>query len=100
MSVIKIEKDFKSLESELKEIGATITDPIERNERKKDLNKKISKLKRTKDQIEKLELERQELESLKSDLIVNSDKLNEFTESQDSDKPTLKRYIEVSRQAG
>ena len=69
MSIVKIEQDIELLENRLKEIDTIIFDPIERNEHQKDLKKKIKKLKLTKNQIE-----RQELESLKSEFIFNSDK--------------------------
>ena len=90
MSIIKIEQDIKLLENELRELDATITDPIEHNEHKKELKKKITKLQRTKSQIEQLEIEQQELESLKSELTANSEELDKSTETKASDKPTLK----------
>ena len=65
MSVVKIELDLKLLEEKLEAINTTITDPIERNEYKKEIEKKIKKLNRNKNSLEQLDKERQELESLK-----------------------------------
>ena len=41
MSIIKIKQDIELLEEELERISITITDPIERNEYKKELQRKI-----------------------------------------------------------
>lgn len=82
MSIIKIEQDIELLENKLKEVDTIIADPIERNEYQKELNKKLKKLKRTKSQIEQQEVEQQELASLKSEFVSNSDKLFEIEESE------------------
>lgn len=73
MSVAKIERDIKLIENKLIELDATVADPIERNEQRKELEKKIKKLRRTKSQTEQLERERQEIESLKSEFTSNDE---------------------------
>lgn len=73
MSVAKIERDIKLLQTKLKELDTTTADPIERNEYKKELEKKLKKLQRTKFQTEQLERERQEIESLKSEFTFNGE---------------------------
>lgn len=73
MSVAKIERDIKLLQTKLKELDTAIADPIERNEYKKELEKKLKKLQRTKSQTEQLERERQEIESLKSEFTFNDE---------------------------
>ena len=75
MPVAKIEKDIKVFEAKLAEINANVCDPIERNEQIKEIDKKLKKLKRTKSQTEQLVREQQELESLKSDFILESNEL-------------------------
>lgn len=50
MSVAKIKRDIKLIENKLIELDTTIADPIERNEQKKELEKKIKRLRRTKSQ--------------------------------------------------
>ena len=75
MSALKIKRDIKLLEQQLNELEANISDPIERNEQKKQLEREIKKLKRSKSQIEQLEQEQQELESLKSEFILNNNEL-------------------------
>ena len=90
MSVAKIERDIKSLENELEEINTTISDPIERNEYRKELEKKLKRLQRTKAQTEQLEKEQQELESLKSEFISNSEESSEVKESKDDDNEKIK----------
>ena len=82
MSVAKIERDIKLLETKLNELDATITDPIERNEYKKELEKEIKKLQRTKSQIEQLERQRQEIESLKSEFTFNDEEPFAIKESE------------------
>lgn len=77
MSVFKIAKDLEILEKQLREIENKVSDPIERLEQKKQLEKKIKKLEQYKSKIEKLEQEQQELESLKSEFSLhNIDLLN------------------------
>lgn len=71
MSIAKINKNIESLEKQLEEIETNIFDPIERLEHKKQLERKIKKLQRTKSQIEQLEKEQRELESLKLEFILN-----------------------------
>ena len=90
MPVAKIEQDIKRLESELEEIDTTISDPIERNEHRKELEKKLKRLQRTKAQTEQLEKEQQELESLKSEFISNSKESSEVKESKDDDNEKIK----------
>jgi hypothetical protein len=70
MSISKIESKIKLLEEKLKEIDTTITDSIERNEYKVELQKEIKKLTRTKNNSEQLQLEQQELESLKTEFLI------------------------------
>ncbi|BAZ43688.1 hypothetical protein NIES4102_06890 [Chondrocystis sp. NIES-4102] len=67
MSVLKIARDIKLLEKQLKEIETQVSDPIERLEHKKLLEKKIKKLERLKSQQEEYERQQQELEELKSE---------------------------------
>ena len=88
MSVAKIERDIKLLETKLRELDTTIADPIERNELKRELEKKIKKLQRTKTQIENLEREQQELESLKSDLLLENNDLAAHGQESESEKST------------
>ncbi|BAZ43689.1 serine/threonine protein kinase [Chondrocystis sp. NIES-4102] len=67
MSVLKIAKELKLLEKQLREIETQVSDPIERLEHKKLLEKKIKKLERLKSQQEEYERQQQELEELKSE---------------------------------
>ena len=94
MSVVKIERDIKTLKNELEEIDTTISDPIERNEYRKELEKTLKKLQRTKAQTEQLEKEQQELESLKSEFISNSEDLSQIEESEDDDNEKIEFEIE------
>lgn len=94
MSVVKIKRDIKTLKNELEEIDTTISDPIERNEYRKELEKKLKKLQRTKVQTEQLEKEQQELESLKSEFISNSEDLSQIEESEDDDNEKIEFEIE------
>jgi len=94
MSVIKIEQDIKLLEEELKKIDTAIIDPIERNEHQKELERKLKKLKRTKNQIEQQEIDRQEFESLKSEFRLNSDEAVEIKESE----VDIDRQIEIEKE--
>ena len=54
MSIFKREKDIKLLQQQLNNLENNIYDPIERIERKKQLERKIRKLKRSKSQLEQL----------------------------------------------
>ena len=74
MSVAKIEQDIQLIEEELEKIDLTIEDPIERNEYKKELQRKIKKLNRTKDSFKHLQKEQQELESLKYEVSIANEK--------------------------
>ena len=94
MSVVKIERDIKTLKNELEEIDTTISDPIERNEYRKELEKKLKKLQRTKVQTEQLEKEQQELESLKSEFISSSEESSQIEESKDDDREKIEFEIE------
>ena len=77
MSVAKIEQDIQLLEEEIEKINLTIADPIERNEYKKELQRKIKKLNRTKNSLEQLQKEQQELESLKHEISTVNEKPKE-----------------------
>lgn len=68
MSISKIENNIELLEHELQQINTTISDSIERNEYKIELQKKIKKLNQTKRNLEQLHQEQQELESLRSEV--------------------------------
>ncbi|BAZ43686.1 hypothetical protein NIES4102_06870 [Chondrocystis sp. NIES-4102] len=70
MSILKLENKLKLLTAELETIDTAISDPIERNEHKKLLQKQIKKLNQTKDNLVKLQQEEAELESLRTDFIV------------------------------
>ncbi|MGF1590217.1 MAG: hypothetical protein ACFCU7_13410 [Pleurocapsa sp.] len=70
MSLSKIENKIELLENKLKEIDTTITDSIERNEYKIELQKQVKKLKRTKSNLEQLHQEQQELESLRYEVSI------------------------------
>ena len=94
MSAAKIEKEIKLLEKELAELNNNVSDPIERNEYKKEIQRKLKKLNRTKRQIQQQEIEQQELESLKLEFILNSDKVVE-TEEQ---KPDSNQQIETAKE--
>ena len=94
MSFVKIERDIKTLKNELEEIDTTISDPIERNEYRKELEKKLKKLQRTKVQTEQLEKEQQELESLKSEFISDSEESSQIKESKDDDREKIEFEIE------
>ena len=96
MSFVKIERDIKTLKNEIEEINTTISDPIERNEYRKELEKKLKKLQRTKVQTEQLEKEQQELESLKSEFLFvsNSEELSQIEESKDNDNEKIEFEIE------
>ena len=74
MSVAKIEQDIQLIEEELEKIELTIEDPIERNEYKKELQRKIKKLNRTKDSFKQLQKEQEELESLKYEVSIANEK--------------------------
>lgn len=74
MSVAKIEQDIQLIEEELEKIDLTIEDPIERNEYKKELQRKIKKLNRTKDSFKQLQKEQEELESLKYEVSIANEK--------------------------
>ena len=89
MSVVKIEQDIKLLEKKLEEINTAITDPIERNESKKEIERKIKKLSRTKNSLEQLDKEQQELESLKLEFISNNDELNKSIKPEISDRDKI-----------
>lgn len=78
----KIENKIKLLEEKLQEIDTSISDPIERNERKIELQKQIKKLTRTKNNFEKLQQEQHELESLKTDFLITHEQ--ETNKQQDS----------------
>ena len=62
MSVAKIKQDIKLLEKKLEEIDSSVCDPIERNEYKKEIERKIKRLNQTKNSLEQLHKEQQELE--------------------------------------
>ncbi|BAZ43690.1 hypothetical protein NIES4102_06910 [Chondrocystis sp. NIES-4102] len=64
MSVSKIQRDIELLEKQLSELPSKISDPIERLEQKKLLEKKIKKLTQYKSQ--------QELEDLKSEFFQDN----------------------------
>ncbi len=96
MSISKIENKIELLEIELKEIDTTITDSIERNEYKIELQKQIKKLKRTKSQIEQQGKEKQELESLKLEFISSSDEAVRIQGS----KPDCNQQIKTVKEAG
>lgn len=64
MSISKIQRDIEVLEKELSELPIKISDPIERLEQKKLLEKKIKKLTQYKSQ--------QELEDLKSEFFQDN----------------------------
>ena len=89
MSVVKIEQDLKLLEEKLEAINTTITDPIERNEYKKEIEKKIKKLNRTKNSLEQLDKEQQELESLRLEFISNSDELDKSIKPEVNDRDKI-----------
>ena len=74
MSVAKIEQDIQLIEEKLEKIDLTIEDPIERNEYKKELQRKIKKLNRTKDSFKQLQKEQEELESLKYEVSIANEK--------------------------
>ena len=74
MSVAKIEQDIQLVEEELEKIDLTIDDPIERNEYRKELQRKIKKLNRTKDSFIQLQHEQQELEFLKYEVSIANEK--------------------------
>ena len=93
MSFVKIERDIKTLKNELEEIDTTISDPIERNEYRKELEKKLKKLQRTKVQTEQLEKEQQELESLKYKFISSSEESSKGKESKDDDNEKIEFEI-------
>lgn len=94
MSVFKIEQDIKLLEEKLEEVNITVADPIERNEYKKELQRKIKKLNRTKNSLELLHKEQQDLESLKLQVSTKKEKHeNESSVKRDREiinKPQLK----------
>lgn len=71
MSSAKIEQDIQILEDKLAEVNTSISDPIERNESKKELQKKIKKLNKTKKNLEQLQKEQQELELLKHEVFTD-----------------------------
>ena len=74
MSIAKIEQDIQLLEEEFKKVDITISDPIERNEYKKQLQREIRKLNRTKDSLKQLQQEQQEIESLKYEVSLANEK--------------------------
>ncbi len=107
MSIYKIKRDIELLEEQFIEIETKISDPIERNEYKQELQRKIKKLNRRKDSLEQLEREQQELESLKSEFLLNSnesvdqkksepDKPVEYASSTTNNSITTKSKTEVS----
>jgi hypothetical protein len=75
MSNSKLKRDIELLEQQLNELEANIFDPIERIEQKKQLQREIRKLERSKSQIEQLEQEQQELENLKSEFLSKNNEL-------------------------
>lgn len=87
MSIIKIKQDIELLEEELERISITITDPIERNEYKKELQRKIKKLNRTKHSLELLQQEQHELQSLRQE--ISSNKPSDELSSRNQDKKSL-----------
>lgn len=89
MSILKLKKDIELLEKQLKEIDPKISDPIERIEQKKQLEKKIRKLKQSQSQREQLEKEQQELEFLKSEF---SSSINESVNKKKSEPYKLVEY--------
>ena len=74
MSIAKIEQDIQLLEEKLEKINITISDPIERNEYKQQLQREIKKLNRTKDSLKQLQQEQQEIESLKYEVSLANEK--------------------------
>ena len=103
MSVAKIEQDIQLIEEELEKIDLTIEDPIERNEYKKELQRKIKKLNRTKDSFIQLQQEQQELESLKYEVstvkeesITFSDRSN-YIEYEKSNDDRNEEYAAISQ---
>ena len=93
MSIVKIERDIQLIEEELEKINITISDPIERNEYKKELQRKIKRLNRAKHQIEQ-EINRQQLESHESKFRSNSDLSIDLKEPEIS----LERQIEIEKE--
>lgn len=75
MLISKLKKDIELLKKQLNEIETNISDPIERIEQRKLLERKIKKLEQSKSQIETLEQEQQELNLLKSEFFINDTKL-------------------------
>ena len=97
MSVFKIERDIKLLEEKLEEINTTVTDPIERNEYKKELQRQIKKLNRTKYSLEQLHKEQQDLESLKLEVSpVKQDR--EIIDKPQSKTKNNQRTVEKQRE--
>lgn len=81
MLTLKIQKNLELLKQQLENIELEISDPIERIEQKKLIERKIKKLEQSKSQIEQLAQEQQELELLKSEFLINdcnsSDRIEE-----------------------
>lgn len=90
MSILKLENKLKLLTAELSTIDTTISDPIERNEQKKLLQKQIKKLIQTKENVAKLQQEETDLESLRTDFIVDqqSDIVTELPQQIQSEQVT------------
>jgi hypothetical protein len=82
MSNSKLKRDIELLEQQLNELEANIFDPIERIEQKKQLQREIRKLERSKSQIEQLEQEQQELENLKSEFLSKNNELVDENKSE------------------
>lgn len=107
MSISKIKRDIELLKQRLIEIETEILDPIERNEYKQELQRKIKKLNRSQNSLEQLEREQQELKSLKSEFSLNNnesvdqkksepDKPVEHASSTTNNSITVESKIEVS----
>lgn len=82
MSISKIEAQIEELEKKLQAINTNIADPIERNEYKRELHKQIKKLTKTKTNLEKLQQEQEELESLKTEFLTSQTLANSSTAEQ------------------
>jgi hypothetical protein len=82
MSNSKLKRDIELLEQQLNELEANIFDPIECIEQKKQLQREIRKLERSKSQIEQLEQEQQELENLKSEFLSKNNELVDENKSE------------------
>lgn len=91
MSILEIKQELELLNQQLADLETNIPDPIERNESKQQLNKQIKKLENNLKKLEQIELDRQELRAIQSELELN----NELSKNQSQAQKEKKVLVDT-----